>query len=148
MGSLALLRNLGKKPEGQRWVLICPIADFCAEGCWQQSAVRTTKQGILENTEQTLISFSNLMSENISKEEREKWLENAMRYSPKQLAAGLDYLMQASCNSRNFNELELIFGERDRVVPLAQKELFGGQNVRVCEGLGHWLPDYFSILQL
>jgi pimeloyl-ACP methyl ester carboxylesterase len=148
MGSLALLRNLNKKPKGQRWILICPIADFCADGCWQQSAVRATKQGILENTEQTLISFSNLMGENISKEEREKWVENAMRYSPKQLAAGLNYLMQSSCNPKNFNNLELIFGERDKVVPLAQRELFEGVNVRVCEGLGHWLPDYFTILQV
>jgi pimeloyl-ACP methyl ester carboxylesterase len=152
MGTLALLRNLSKKPEGQKWILLCPIADFCADGCWQRSAVRATRQGILENTEQTLASFSNLMGENISKPEREKWVENAMRYSPKQLAMGLDYLMEerafvgAYCNTPLQTPIRFIFGERDRIVPLAQKKLFKGQSVKVCEGLGHWMLGYFDVV--
>jgi hypothetical protein len=153
MGTLALLRNLDKKQAGQRWILVCPIADFCAAGCWPQAAVRATKQGILENTEQTLMSFSALMSENISKEKREKWMECAMRYSPKQLAAGLDYLTVRALRATPPQQVQppqinLLFGEKDKVVPLAQKELFEGQTVKVCENLGHWLPDYFTILPI
>jgi len=146
MGTLVLLKNLHKISNEQKLVLVCPIADFCAEGCWLLSAVKATKQGILQNTEQTLMSFSALMG-NVEKENREKWVENAMRYTPKQLAAGLDYLMQ---NKADISELgsnaKLLFGEQDKIVPLAQKELFSShkESIVVCENSGHWLPDYFN----
>jgi len=149
MGTLVLLRNLHKIREEQKLILICPIADFCAKGCWQLSALRATKQGILQNTEQTLMSFSALMG-NMEKEEREKWVENAMRYSPKQLADGLDYLMQKKANiSVPCSNVKFIFGEQDKVVPLAQKELFSSfskESIAVCEDLGHWLPDYLETI--
>ena len=147
MGTLALLRNLHKIRKEQKLVLVCPIADFCAKGCWQSSALRATKQGILQNTEQTLMSFSTLMG-NMEKADREKWVENAMRYSPNQLAEGLDYLMQKANISELGSNVKLIFGEQDKVVPLAQKELFSDfchkETIVVCDGLGHWLPDYFE----
>ena len=131
MGTLALLRNLSQKPKEQRWILVCPIADFCA--CWPRAAVRAT----------TLTSFSDLMDD-VPKEEKEKWLENAMRYSPEQLTAGLNYLIQkkADLSAANINELEFLFGAKDKIVPLAQKELF--PSGKVYENLGHWLPDYFD----
>ncbi|MDR1812435.1 MAG: hypothetical protein LBQ87_06395 [Candidatus Fibromonas sp.] len=131
MGTLALLRNLSQKPKEQRWILVCPIADFCA--CWPRAAVRAT----------TPKSFSDLMDD-VPKEEREKWLENAMRYSPEQLTAGLNYLIQkkADLSAANINELEFLFGAKDKIVPLAQKELF--PSGKVYENLGHWLPDYFG----
>jgi hypothetical protein len=144
MGTLALLRNLQKKAQQQKWILLCPIADFCAEGCWTASAVKATKQGILQNTEQTLLSFSELMG-NIPREEREKWVENAMRYSPKQLAMGLDYMMQKKADiSKPDSNIKLIFGEQDRIVPLAQKQLFisAGWQVKVCERLQHWIGNF------
>jgi pimeloyl-ACP methyl ester carboxylesterase len=148
MGTLALLRSLHKMPSEQKWILVCPIANFCAEGCWRLSALRTTKQGILQDTEQTLMSFSALMG-NMKKEEREKWVGNAMRYSPKQLATGLDYLMQKKANvSAPSSNIKLIFGEQDSIVPLAQKNLFsplfGEKNIVICKDLGHWLPDYLE----
>ncbi|MCL2100345.1 MAG: alpha/beta hydrolase [Fibromonadales bacterium] len=144
MGTLALLQNLDKKPLEQKWILVCPIADFCAEGCWSLSAVRATRQGILQNTKQTLMSFSAMMGD-VQKEEREKWVENAMRYSPKQLAQGLDYLMQKKVDLtlKETKNIELIFGEKDKIVPLAQKKLFPESiSAKVCENLGHWLLDY------
>jgi len=148
MGTLALLRNLHKIRKEQKLILICPIADFCAKGCWQPSALRATKQGVLQNTEQTLMSFSALMGD-MEKADREKWVENAMRYSPKQLAEGLDYLMQKKANiSEPHSNAKLIFGGQDKVVPLAQKELFSShkESIVICEDLGHWLPDYLSII--
>jgi len=145
MATLALLRNLHKKPAEQKWILICPIADFCGKGCWKPSAVRAT----------TPANFSALMGD-VPKEESEKWVENAMRYSPQQLAAGLDYLIEKKADftkiSGNGLNIELIFGKEDRVVPLAQKELFApllaqtGVQITVCENLGHWLKGYFTIL--
>ncbi len=131
MGTLVLLKNLHKKPKEQRWILVCPIADFCA--CWPRAIVRAT----------TLTSFSDLMAD-VPKEEMERWLENASRYSPEQLTAGLNYLIQkkADLTEPAVAELELFFGEKDKVVPLAQKDLFSSG--KVCENLGHWLPDYFS----
>jgi len=148
MGTLAILRNLHKMQKEQKLILICPIADFCAKGCWQPSALRATKQGILQNAEQTLMSFSALMG-NIEKEERQKWVENAMRYSPKQLAVGLDYLMQKKADiSALGSNVKLIFGGQDKVVPLAQKELFSDfchkESIVVCEDLGHWLLDFLN----
>ncbi|MCL1956588.1 MAG: alpha/beta hydrolase [Fibromonadales bacterium] len=147
MGTLAILRNLQKIKKEQKLILICPIADFCAKGCWQPSALRATKQGVLQNTEQTIMSFSALMG-NIEKEYREKWVENAMRYSPNQLAEGLDYLMQKANLSSLGSNAKLIFGGQDKVVPLSQKELFSDfcdeGSIVVCEGLGHWLPNYFE----
>ncbi|MDR3002129.1 MAG: hypothetical protein LBU89_12810 [Fibromonadaceae bacterium] len=142
MGTLMLLQSLAKKPAEQKWILVCPIADFCAEGCWPLSAVRATKQGILQNTEQTLMSFSAMMGD-VQKEEREKWVENAMRYSPKQLAQGLDYLMQKKADlTVPHQNVEFIFGAQDKIVPLAQKELF--PSGKISENSGHWLLDYFS----
>ncbi|MDR2582176.1 MAG: alpha/beta hydrolase [Fibromonadaceae bacterium] len=146
MGTLAILRNLHKIKKEQKLVLICPIADFCAEGCWQPSALRATKQGVLQNTEQTLMSFSALMG-NMEKTDREKWVENAMRYSPKQLATGLDYLMQKKADvSGSYSNVKFVFGGQDKIVPLAQKELFSShkESIVVCEELGHWLLDYFQ----
>ncbi|MDR0516921.1 MAG: hypothetical protein LBH25_07755 [Fibromonadaceae bacterium] len=152
MGTLALLRNLSKKRIEQKWILLCPIADFCAEGCWSLSALRATKQGVLENTEQTLMSFSAMMGD-MPNEQREEWVKNAMRYSPKQLAEGLDYLAKkkAEFKGQNVANIELIFGEKDKVVPLAQKELFlelfpSGVSAKTCEDTGHLLLAYFGTL--
>jgi hypothetical protein len=155
MGTLALLRNLSQKPKEQRWILVCPIADFCAPGCWSRAAVRTLKFGIqvtkgyLPNAAANatgLASFSVLFGDSVPKEKKEKWLENAMRYSPEQLTAGLNYLMQKKADlsvitNENANEVEFLFGGQDKIVPLAQKELF--PSGKICENLGHWLPDYF-----
>jgi pimeloyl-ACP methyl ester carboxylesterase len=147
LGTLAILRNLHKISGEQKLILVCPIANFCAEGCWSLSAIRATKQGILQNKEQTLMSFSALMG-NMEKEYREKWVENAMRYSPKQLAAGLDYLMQKKAVLSTIgSNAKLMFGRQDKIVPLAQKELFSyfnKESIIVCENSGHWLPDYFE----
>ena len=142
MATLALLRNLHKKPAEQKWILICPIADFCGNGCWQPTTIRAT----------TPTGFSALMGK-IPKEERAKWVENAMRYSPKQLAAGLDYLIEKKVDfteiPSNGLNIKLVFGKEDRIVPLAQKELFTpllvqlDVQITVCENLGHWLMDYF-----
>jgi len=143
MATLALLRNLHKKPAEQKWILICPIADFCCKGCWKPSAVRAA----------TPASFSALMGD-VPKEGSEKWVENAMRYSPQQLAAGLEYLIEKKADfteiPSNLN-IKLVFGKEDRIVPLAQKELFApllaqpNAQITVCENLGHWLPDYFPV---
>ncbi len=135
MGTLVLLRNLHKKPKEQKWILVCPIADFCAAGCWPHKAVSATTPKI----------FSALMGK-ISEIEKEKWLENAMRYSPKQLALGLDYLAQNKADlTMPCQNVELLFGKQDKIVPLAQKELFlsgSGWRIHIFENLGHWLPDY------
>jgi hypothetical protein len=142
MATLALLRNLHKKPAEQKWILICPIADFCGKGCWKPAAVRAA----------TPASFSALMG-NTPKEEKEKWVENAMRYSPQQLAAGLDYLIEKKVDFTGIpskgSNIKLLFGKEDRIVPLAQKELFApllatGAQITVCESLGHWLLDYLK----
>jgi len=143
MGTLALLRNLHKKNPEQKWILLCPIANFCADGCWSAAAVRATRQGILDNTEKTLMSFSALMGDML-KEDREKWVENALKYSPNQLAAGLDYLQTTTAKPCEAQNVELVFGEKDKVVPIAQKELFSELfpefPVRV-ENMGHFLSS-------
>jgi hypothetical protein len=165
MGPLALLRNLHKKPPEQKWFLLSPIADFCAEGCSPAAAVRAMRQGILENTEKTLMSFSALMGD-MQREDREKWVECALRYSPKQLAAGLDYLQTATAvgatprgcpavaqkdTKNNAQNIELIFGEKDQVAPIAQKELFSRLfpefSSRV-EDTGHFFLPYLLCLTL
>jgi len=144
MGTLALLRNLHKKPKGQKWILVCPIADFCAPGCWPRHSVKST----------TLTAFFALMCD-VPEKERKACLENALRYSPEQLEAGLGYLMRKKANFTELSEsldIKLIFGGQDRVVPLAQKRAFApllkkkGLQVETFKNLGHWLPDYFSNL--
>jgi hypothetical protein len=146
MGTLALLKNLNKKEKEQKWILVCPIADFCAEGCWSHVALRATRRGILQNTEQTLMSFSAFMGV-LSKKEKKKWVENAMRYSPKQLIDGLDYLMREKAGFAELDSnIKLIFGEQDKIVPLAQKKLFpkADEQITVCKKSEHWLPDFFE----
>jgi len=148
MGTLSLLRNLQKKTPEQKWILLCPIADFCGKGCWPPSAVRATRQNVLENREKAIMSFSSLMGD-APKEEREKWVENALRYSSKQLAQGLDYLLSEKTDANNLPpNIELFFGEKDKVVPLAQKNLFPQGSATVCENSGHWLRDFllYSII--
>ena len=90
------------------------------------------------------MSFSALMGD-IPREKREKWIENAMRYSPEDLAAGLDYLMQKKTDlTAPIPNAEFIFGGQDKIVPLAQKKLFSQQTAKICEDSGHWLPGYFG----
>jgi len=148
MGTLALLRNLYKKPKEQKWILVCPIADFCAPGCWPCAAVKST----------TLTAFFALMCD-VSEKDRAECLENALRYSTKQLETGLVYLMRKKADFADISEppdIKLIFGGQDRVVPLAQKRVFTPLlskkklqvGVAVHKDLGHWLPDYFPKLPL
>ena len=127
LGTLALLKNLSKKIEEQKWILVCPITDFCA--CWRPAVIRAT----------TLESFSALLGD---VEGKEKWLENALRYSPEQLSAGLEFLIQEKADLEVPHEnVEFILGAKDKVVPLKQCD------GTVCENLGHWLPDYFATTQ-
>ncbi len=147
MGTLALLRNLHKKPKEQKWILVCPIADFCAAGCWPRVVMKIATncwpQAVVRAMTPKI--FSALMGK-IPKIEKEKWLENAMRYSPKQLALGLDYLVQKKADlTVPCQNVSLLFGKRDKIVPLAQKNLFlpgAGWQIHIFENLGHWLPDY------
>jgi len=122
LGTLALLKNLDKKIKEQKWILVCPIIDFCA--CWRPAVVRAT----------TLESFGKLLGDVDGKE---KWMENALRYLPEQLNAGLEFLVQTKVDLNVSHEnVEFIFGTHDKIIPLQQCE------GTVCENLGHWLPDY------
>ncbi|GHV13760.1 hypothetical protein AGMMS49938_08780 [Fibrobacterales bacterium] len=168
MGTLALLRNLHKKSAEQKWILLCPIADFCAKGCWSVSALRATKNAILDETtpnatEKALSLFAELMG--TKGDENERWVENALRYTPEQLATGLAYLekqiaplssavtnlsssVNANIEGTEFRNVELIFAELDKVVPLAQKLIFPDCiSSKTIEGQGHYLPSHFGQLQ-
>ena len=120
LGTLALLKNLDKKIKEQKWILVCPIVDFCA--CWRPAVVRAT----------TLESFSKLLGDVDGKD---KWMESALRYSPEQLNAGLEFLVKTQVNVDGAN-IHAFFGSHDQIIPLQQCE------GTVCENLGHWLPDY------
>jgi len=128
LGTLALLNNLSKKIKEQKWILVCPITNFCAH--WPPAVVRAT----------TPKSFCTMLGD-VPKEEKEKWLENAMRYSPEQLRAGLDFLIETKIaqNVEPDNYLSLHFGTEDKIVP-------AGTHGTVYDGLGHWLPDYIQYL--
>ncbi|MCL2283349.1 MAG: hypothetical protein FWC26_08540 [Fibromonadales bacterium] len=134
LGTLALLNNLDRKAEEQKWILVCPITDFCA--CWRPAEVMAT----------TLESFAALLGDVDGKD---KWMENAMRYSPEQLRAGLEFLVKThvSVETDNYPSLQCdatihaFFGAQDKIVPIKQCE------GTVCENLGHWLPDYYSKLE-
>ncbi|MCL2259938.1 MAG: hypothetical protein FWC15_01130 [Fibromonadales bacterium] len=127
LGTLALLKNLDKKVKEQKWILVCPIIDFCA--CWRPAVVRAT----------TLESFGKLLGDVDGKD---KWMESALRYSPEQLNAGLEFLVQTHVNLETDNYLQddanihAFFGTHDKIIPLQQCEGIA------CENLGHWLPDY------
>ena len=135
MGTLAMLRNLSKKPSMQKWILLCPIANFCDSH--SKATVRAMRQGIKESTQQTLMQFSALMD--MPKSEREKWIENAQRYTPEQLGFGLDYLMNITADNFEADEnVKLLFGTKDKVV----KKSFG--NAEFVDDVGHFFTDYLD----
>ena|GEM_PF-2095153 len=130
LGTLALLKNLSKKIEEQKWILVCPITDFCA--CWRPAVIRAT----------TLESFAALLGD---VEGKEKWQENALRYSPEQLNAGLEFLVKTKIDlNDSLQNITFISGTKDKIIPQPQCKGM------ICENLGHWLPDYilFSIFPL
>jgi pimeloyl-ACP methyl ester carboxylesterase len=145
MGTLALLRNAHRKPKGQVWRLVCPIADYCHKSTgWSKQAVELTKQGILADTRATLVQFAALMGP-CEPELQERWLAKALKYSPQDLAVGLDYLKDKTVVEfpEDLENIHLYFGERDQVVPIAQMELFPGAMPRsVVKGAGHWLGEF------
>jgi pimeloyl-ACP methyl ester carboxylesterase len=145
MGTLALLRNSARKPLGQVWHLVCPIADYCHPSTgWSTQAVELTKQGILADSRGTLLQFAALMGA-CEPELQDRWLARALRYSPQDLAVGLDYLKDKTATEfpEDLESVHLYFGEQDQVVPLAQEKLFPqAMPSTVVKGAGHWLGEF------
>lgn len=153
-GTLALLRQIGHKPEHQRWTLLTPIADFCAPGIgWPRRTVQRMAKQIQSDPRTTLEQFSALMGP-AAPATRAAWLDRALAYSPADLAQGLDYLADLQVPPESITALDpariqCLWGSADQVVPPAQSQLFAPAiPARTLADLGHWLLPYLDHIHL
>lgn len=148
LGTLALWRSIAIPQGSAQWTLITPFAHFCAPHIgWPQRTVQRMARQILQNPQATLESFAQLMGP-APAETQQRWLQRALRYSPQQLAFGLEYLAQQKATPSPSDSVHCLWGSADLVAPSAHQQQLHGFPNRIVSGAGHWICDYWDHLNL
>ena len=94
MGAFALLMNAANRPEGQKWILLSPFADFCDDsGDWTEQNLTFMARQIRTTVEPALKSFEEQFNEEFG-EWQDDWRRAASKMDPELLAEGITYLAQ------------------------------------------------------
>lgn len=145
LGTLALMRSAAKRPQGQRWILLAPIVDFCNEASgWNSKNVMLMIKQVVKIPRSTLENFMELMGP-CDEEIQEAWMNTALQMNLEKLALGLEYLKDNRVETplADGGPTEIHFGREDQVVTpemvkLAQAMLpFATINERPKSG--HWV---------
>lgn len=148
LGTLALWRAWGTPPSTTHWTLVTPFAHFCAPSLgWPQRTVQRMARQILQNPQATLESFAQLMGP-APAQTQQQWLHNALRYTPQQLALGLEYLAQQNAFPPSSDAVQCLWGSKDQVVPSAHQQQLRSFPHHIVSGAGHWICDYWDYLGL
>ena len=101
MGAFALLMNAVNRPEGQKWILLSPFADFCDDsGDWTEQNLTFMARQIRTTVEPALKSFEEQFNEEFG-EWQDDWRRAASKMDPELLAEGITYLAQNKLRSGN-----------------------------------------------
>ena len=146
MGAFALLMNAANRPEGQKWILLSPFADFCDDsGDWTEQNLTFMARQIRTTVEPALKSFEEQFNEEFG-EWQDDWRRAASKMDPELLAEGITYLAQNKLSKplENSDDIQVLYGRMDQAIPPAQtlklKELLPKASFRERPKSGHWPP--------
>ena len=146
MGAFALLMNAANRPEGQKWILLSPFADFCDDsGDWTEQNLTFMARQIRTTVEPALKSFEEQFNEEFG-EWQDDWRRAASKMDPELLAEGITYLAQNKLSKplENSDDIQVLYGRMDQAIPPAQtlklKEFLPGAEFKERPKAGHWPP--------
>ncbi|MBQ1824630.1 MAG: alpha/beta hydrolase [Fibrobacter sp.] len=146
MGAFALLMNAANRPEGQKWILLSPFADFCDDsGDWTEQNLTFMARQIRTTVEPALKSFEEQFNEEFG-EWQDDWRRAASKMDPELLAEGITYLAQNKLSKplENSDDIQVLYGRMDQAIPPAQtlklKEFLPKASFRERPKAGHWPP--------
>lgn len=144
MGALVLLLNASKRPNGQKWILLSPYADFCDEdSSWTTQNLMFMSKQMLTTIEPGVNSYAELYNEEFG-EWKEEWLETAMKMNPQLLSDGIKFLATHKVTEviKNSHNIDVLYGRMDNVIPPSQtlklKQLLPNANFKERPKAGHW----------
>ncbi len=118
LGTLALMRSASKRPQGQRWILLAPVVDFCNETSgWNSKNMMLMAKQVVKIPRSTLENFMELMGP-CDEEIQKAWLNTALQMNLEKLALGLEYLKDKRVETplADMGPTEIHFGREDQVV--------------------------------
>ena len=146
MGAFALLMNAANRPEGQKWILLSPFADFCDDsGDWTEQNLTFMARQIRTTVEPALKSFEEQFNEEFG-EWQDDWRRAASKMDPELLAEGITYLAQNKLSKplENSDDIQVLYGRMDQAIPPAQtlklKEFLPKASFKERPKAGHWPP--------
>jgi hypothetical protein len=144
VAALALIQSLEKRPQGQKWILLAPIVNFCeGEDGWPKNQVLLMAKAMQKNTKAALAEFEELLGP-CDESIQEEWLDSALHMPPASLAKGLDFLANTVTEDPiRLENTEVIFGREDLLVtPQFAKyvtTMLPGTRVQERLKSGHWV---------
>lgn len=141
--ALVMLKNLSKRPKGQRWVMLAPILDFChGEDAWPQKQVLLMAREVKKMPKNALQDLLELFGP-ADEFHQELWMETALKMGADKIAAGFEYLATEKIEEPvDVPRCEVRFGKEDAWITApavdAAKKLLNGANVLTRPKAGHW----------
>ena len=141
--ALVMLKNLHRRPRGQRWILLAPILNFCAgEDAWPEKQVLLMAKEVQKMPKVALQGVLDLFGP-ADEENQDLWMETALKMNPESIAQGFEYLASAKIEEPvSVPDCEVYFGKDDEWItaPAAEaaKTLLQGATVTVRPKAGHW----------
>lgn len=141
--ALVMLKNLHRRPSGQRWILLAPILNFCAgEDAWPEKQVLLMAKEVQKMPKVALQGVLDLFGP-ADEENQDLWMETALKMNPESIAQGFEYLASAKIEEPvPVPDCEVHFGKDDEWItaPAAEaaKTLLQGATVTVRPKAGHW----------
>lgn len=146
LGALVLMKNVEKRPKDQKWILLSPFSDYCAEeGSWTEENLLFMARQTLTTKEPSLNAFMELY-ENEFGEWQDDWRKMAEKMNPQALCDGLSFLAKNKVERAIpvEGETRVLYGRLDESVKpemtLSLKPYLAGVEFRERPKAGHWPP--------
>mgnify|MGYP002621563369 CR=1 FL=1 len=141
--ALVMLKNLEKRPAGQRWILLAPILNFCGgEDAWPEKQVLLMAKEVQKMPKVALQGILDLFGP-ADESNQELWMDTALKMKPEVIAECFEYLANAKVEEPlTVPNCEVHFGKDDEWITVSgaetAKELLQGATVMVRPKAGHW----------
>lgn len=145
MGAFVLLNNAANRPQGQKWLLLSPFADFCDDnGSWTEQNLQFIAHQTLSTVDPSLNAFMEQYEEEFG-EWQEDWFKCAKKMSPQALSEGLAYLAKNRIEKViDANDIKVVYGRMDQAIKpemtLALKAFLPSAEFKERPKAGHWPP--------
>ncbi len=146
LGALVLLKNVANRPKDQKWILLSPFSDFCAEeGYWTEENLLFMARQTLTTKDPSLNAFMELY-ENEFGEWQDDWRKAAEKMNSQSLCDGLSFLAKNRIERALpvEGETRVLYGRLDEAVKpemtLSLKPYLAGVEFKERPKAGHWPP--------